>query len=227
MTCENILKNEDTLKNFKQIKLIYALKKFYSNMTCEKKNIQDTLQDKFKKIFNNQNILEIISYHKYNINNPIDDREIYVKNFNIIDERNQLCPYSIDNYKTLKDRVLTWDKFKKNINDIYYNLLINYENSNHLKAVLHHYMPIYNPNKLKYYRKIKFQDLWWGLAQYMVLELMDLDDSDIYFSQIFYNPFRNYSYNIYKDLYEDLKFPIKNKKLGIKLIEKFKNKINL
>jgi len=224
MTCENILKNEDTLKNFKQIKLIYALKKFYSNMTCEKKNIQDTLQDKFKKIFNNQNILEIISYHKYNINNPIDDREIYVKNFNIIDERNQLCPYSIDNYKTLKDRVLTWDKFKKNINDIYDNLSRNYENNNHLKAFLHHYMPYHNPNKLKNYRSIKFQDLWWGLAQHMVLDLMDLDDSDIYFNNTIYSPF---NYNIYKDLYEDLKFPIKNKKLGIKLIEKFKNKINL
>ena len=224
MTCdyfENI--NEDTIK--------------YLINSKKNKNIlknEDSLQDKFKKIFNNPNILEIISYHKYNINNPINDCQRYIKNLNIVENKyeiiddeniymttNQLCPYSIDNYKILRMRVWSFDMIRRQINNIW-NELINFKDNDDLKkrimiAGADEYFCDYNYSCD--HKKKKFDELWYGLA-YSLEGICDSKEADELF-------IKEHGENIYSDFIHQLKSDIKNKKLGLSILLDFKNKINI
>jgi hypothetical protein len=135
-----------------------------------------TTQQKFKEIFGNSNIFEIISFHKYNINNPTERQFKNLKNLN----DNKL--YSIDNYKELKNKVVKFDIFKKLFIAIY-EYLSNYKDSNDIKYRLSTIINNWVSPTDKKYKKLKFRDLWNDFGEFLQ-KILSFDDSDIYFKKI-------------------------------------------
>lgn len=222
MTCdyfENI--NEDTIK--------------YLINSKKNKNIlknSDTLQQKFKNIFNNSNILEMICFHKFNINNPVSENKYkFCKILNVVENKiilsedkknliavykNYLSPYSIDNFKILRERVKKYDKIRTEINNIW-NELINFKNNNDLKKrIMDAGAYIY----LGDHTKINFDELWFHLGCYLEEFICDSEEADDLF-------IKEHGENIYSDFIQKLKSDIKNKKLGLSILLDFKNKINI
>ena len=136
-----------------------------------------TTQQKFKEIFGNSNIFEIISFHKYNINNPIEREFKNLKNLN----DNKL--YSIDNYKELKDKVVKFDILKKLFIAIY-KYLSNYKDNNDLKYRISTIINNWVSPTNKRYKKLKFRDLWIDFGKYLEKEILSSDNSDKYFKKI-------------------------------------------
>lgn len=170
-----------------------------------------TTQQKFKEIFGNSNIFEIISFHKYNINNPIETQFKNLKNLN----DNKL--YSIDNYKELKNKVVKFDIYKKLFIAIY-KYLSNYKDNNDLKYRISTIINNWVSPTDKKYKKLKFRDLWIDFGKYLE-KILSFDDSDIYFKKIIKFEDLKYfdlNHNIYQYMISEYQYLMNNKyALGI------------
>lgn len=170
-----------------------------------------TTQQKFKEIFGNSNIFEIISFHKYNINNPIEREFKNLKNLN----DNKL--YSIDNYKELKDKVVKFDILKKLFIAIY-KYLSNYKDNNDLKYRISTIINNWVSPTGKKYKKLAFCDLWLDFGLYLK-KILSYDNSEIYFKK------RNDDYIYHKNIYQHIIFQYEyfriDRKYAIALFKNF------
>jgi len=176
-------------------------------------------QQKFKEIFGNSNISDIIYFYKDNINNGDIRRNLWINNFN------ENKSYSFDNFKILKNRVQEFNKLKKKlilINDY----LNNFEDNNDLKFRLSTIIHNMKEPIDKRYKKYKFCDLWLDFGNYLRNRILSYVDSDIYFRNYFIHGECDGT-NIYKELINEYDFEIKNKKFGLNIFEKFIERLKI
>lgn len=176
-------------------------------------------QEKFKEIFGNSNISDIIYFHKDNINNGDIRRNLWINNFN------ENKSYSFDNFKILKNRVQEFNKLKKNL--IFINDYLNkFKDNNDLKFRLSTIIHNWEEPIDKRYKKYKFCDLWVDFGNYLRNRILSTDDSEIYFRSFDYM-YKNDS-NIYKYFIKDYVcsyFPIRYKDVGLSRIREFIRKL--
>ena len=98
-------------------------------------------QQKFKEIFTNSNILEIITYYKCSIKEYYNEKNIIKKNLLIDDENNIIIPYSFENYKLLKHRALKIIKLKDTICELV-RITNNYQDTLKFKKDIFDYINI-------------------------------------------------------------------------------------
>lgn len=176
-------------------------------------------QQKFKEIFGNSNISDIIYFYKDNINNGDIRRNLWINNFN------ENKSYSFDNFKILKNRVQEFNKLKKKlilINDY----LNNFEDNNDLKFRLSTIIHDMREPVDKKYKKYKFCDLWSDFENYLRNRILSYVDSDIYFRN-YLIPGRFAGTNIYKQLINHYDFEIKNKKYILSILRNFIEKLKI
>ena len=136
----------------------------YENYNCNK-------QQKFNSIFNDSNINEIIWYYKFNENNSyIYNENKYIQQFNIIYEKSRrymcLCPYTIEDYKNLQERVQPFDNFKNIITEIHNKLCIKLSTSlKDFKKIIYFYIKDFT-NETNY-KKLKIGECGSKLGEFL------------------------------------------------------------
>lgn len=172
-------------------------------------------QQKFKQIFGNSNISDIIYFHKDNINNGEYRRNLYINNFN------EDKSYSFDNFKILKNKVDGFNRLKAIFISIY-DYLMDFKDTNDFKFRLLTIINNWNEPIDKKYKKYKFADLWIDFGRHLIYNILSKKDSELYFKNFYYR-YKN-DMNIYKYFIRDylcIYNPIRNKKLGLSKFGEF------
>ena len=184
-------------------------------------------QEKFKAVFSNSNIFEIVCFHKYNINNrtPKFNSKIraiengYYLNINLNHKS-----YSIDNCKILKKEIQNFNEIQMKFNKCY-DYLNASTDTNDFKYRLYSVGNNWCQPHNKKYKKLPFSALWFTFAIYTKICIFYPEDRDLYFDKkVFGYDMRK---NIFIKLYRDLKiFDVKTKKKGMNIFKNFIEKLN-
>lgn len=145
------------------------------------------LQQKFKQIFTNSNILEIITYYKCSIKEYrryryyYNEKDILKKNV-LIDDENNIIPYSFENYKLLKHRALKIIKLKDSIYELV-RITNNYQDTRKFKKEIFNFIKILLPSPIPITLlcKRKLEYTFHTLYCYFNLYILDYDESMDYF----------------------------------------------
>ena len=145
------------------------------------------LQQKFKQIFTNSNILEIITYYKCSIKEYrryryyYNEKDILKKNV-LIDDENNIIPYSFENYKLLKHRALKIIKLKDSIYELV-RITNNYQDTRKFKKEIFNFIKILLPSPIPITLlcKRKLEYTFHTLYCYFNLYILDYDESEDYF----------------------------------------------
>ena len=145
------------------------------------------IQQKFKQIFTNSNILEIITYYKCSIKEYrryryyYNEKDILKKNV-LIDDENNIIPYSFENYKLLKHRALKIIKLKDSIYELV-RITNNYQDTRKFKKEIFNFIKILLPSPIPITLlcKRKLEYTFHTLYCYFNLYILDYDESMDYF----------------------------------------------
>jgi hypothetical protein len=139
------------------------------------------LQQKFKQIFTNSNILEIITYYKCSIKEYYNEKDILKRNL-LIDDENNIIPYSFENYKLLKHRALKIIKLKDSIYELV-RITNNYKDTRKFKKEIFNFIKISLPSPIPITLlcKRKLEYTFHLLYCYFNLCILDFDESVDYF----------------------------------------------